>query len=54
MDGIEMSDLTIALDIRDGFILMRRDPKGVPVRFATAVDGNRFYRDWLDVVTSRR
>jgi inosine-uridine nucleoside N-ribohydrolase len=53
-DGIEMSDLSIALDNRDGFILMRRDPKGVPVRFAMAVDGTRFNRDWLDVVTSRR
>jgi len=53
-DGIQMSDLSIALDNHDGFILMRRDPKGVPVRFATAVDGTRFNRDWLDVVTSRR
>jgi purine nucleosidase len=53
-EGIEMSDLSIALDNRDGVILMRRDPKGVPVRFATAVDGARFNRDWLDVVTSRR
>jgi purine nucleosidase len=53
-DGIETCDLSIALDNRDGFILMRRDPKGAPVRLATAVDGTRFNRDWLDVVTSRR
>jgi purine nucleosidase len=53
-NGIETCDLSIALDNRDGFILMRRDPRGVPVRLATAVDGTRFNRDWLDVVTSRR
>jgi purine nucleosidase len=53
-DGIEICDLSIALDSRDGVILMCRDPKGVPVRFATAVDGTRFNRYWLDVVTARR
>ena len=53
-DGIETCDLSISLDNREGFILMRRDPNGVPVRFATAVDGTRFNRYWLDVVTSRR
>jgi inosine-uridine nucleoside N-ribohydrolase len=53
-NGIEISDLSIALNNCDGFILMRPDPNGVPVRFATAVDGPRFNRDWLDVVTSRK
>jgi purine nucleosidase len=53
-EGIEICDLSIALDNRDGVILMCRDPKGVPVRFATAVDGTRFNRYWLDVVTARR
>jgi len=53
-DGIKMCDLSIALDDRDGFILMRHDPNGVPVHFATAVDGARFNRYWLDVVTARR
>lgn len=53
-DGIEISDLSISLDNPEGFILMRRDPNGVPVRFATAVNGIRFNRYWLDVVTSRR
>ena len=52
-DGIEICDRPITLDNRDGFILMRPDPNGVPVRFAAAVDGPRFNRDWLDVVTSR-
>ena len=53
-DGIETCGLSISLDNRGGFVLMRRDPNGVPVRFATAVDGTRFNRYWLDVVTSRR
>jgi purine nucleosidase len=53
-DGIEVCDLSIALDNRDGVILMCRDPEGVPVRFATEVDGTRFNRYWLDVVTARR
>jgi len=52
-DGLEFCDLPIALDNRDGFILMRPDANGVPVRLATAVDGPRFNRDWLDAVTSR-
>lgn len=52
-DGIEMRDFSIKVELRDGRLVQRVDPDGIRMRAATAVDGERFNRLWLDIVTSR-
>jgi inosine-uridine nucleoside N-ribohydrolase len=53
-DGITFQQLNIKVELRDGRLVERVDPEGTRTRIATAVDGPRFNRLWLDVVTSRR
>jgi inosine-uridine nucleoside N-ribohydrolase len=51
-NGIEIGKLPIKLEMRDGCLYQRVDPSGTPMSVATAVDGERFNRLWLDVVTA--
>jgi hypothetical protein len=41
------------VELRDGRLVQRVDPDGTRMRAATAVDGERFNRLWLEIVTSR-
>ena len=51
-DGIEIRDFTIKCELRGATLLQRVDSSGTRMRVATSVDGDRFNRHWLDVITS--
>jgi inosine-uridine nucleoside N-ribohydrolase len=52
-EGVEVRDLTLKSEIRDGWLRQTVDEGGKPVRLVTAVDGDRFNEFWLDTVTKR-
>jgi hypothetical protein len=47
---VEISDLPLKSEIKDGWLRQRVDAGGKPTRMVTRVDGNRFSRFWLDTV----
>jgi purine nucleosidase len=49
--GVELRDLTVKSEIRDGWMRQSIDPGGRPVRLVSAVDGDAFSQFWLEVVT---
>ena len=52
-DGIEISELPLRIDIRDGWLLQVIDPvHGIPIRVVTRIDAARFNAFWLERVTS--
>lgn len=52
-DGIEIQEVPLHLEERDGFLYERIDPVGKPIRLVTKVDGPRFGQFWLDTITKR-
>jgi len=50
-DGVEIRELPLRLEVRDGWLHEVIDPAGRPARVVTGVDGAGFSEFWLDVVT---
>jgi inosine-uridine nucleoside N-ribohydrolase len=50
-DGVEFEEIRIAVEERDGWLVERPDPAGIPARVVTRIDGERFNQFWFDVVT---
>ena len=47
-EGIEMEEVPLLLEERDGWLYERIDPTGRPIRVVTKVDGPRFDEFWLN------
>ena len=52
-EGIEIEELPLFLEEKDGWLHERIDPAGKPVRVVTKVDGPRFNEFWLNKITNR-
>jgi purine nucleosidase len=50
-DGVEIQELPLLIEEKDGYISERVDPYGKQYRVVTRVDGPRFSRFWLERVT---
>jgi purine nucleosidase len=46
-DGIEMQEISLLLEEKDGWLYERIEPTGRPTRVVTKVDGTRFNEFWL-------
>lgn len=51
-EGIEIQELPLALEVKDGLLTERVDPAGRPVRVVTKVEGPRFSEFWRSVVAN--
>ena len=47
-DGVEIEELPLIVEEKDGWLHERIDPLGKPTRVVTKVDGPRFNEFWLD------
>lgn len=52
-DGVEIEELPLVIEEKDGWLHERIHPSGKPVRVVTKVDGPRFSEFWFNQVTSR-
>lgn len=52
--GLTFEALPLALEVQDGFLRAYFQPGGMPVRVATAVDGEAFNRHWLEIVSGQQ
>lgn len=52
-EAIEIKEVPILLEEKDGWLTERINPAGKPVRVVTKVDGPRFNQFWLDVMMNR-
>jgi len=52
-EGIEVEELPLLLEEKDGWLRERNDPSGKPVRVVTKVDGPRFNEFWINKVANR-
>ena len=52
-DGMEITEVPLLLDEKDGFLQERIDHAGRKIRVVTKVDGPRFNRFWLDTLMKR-
>jgi purine nucleosidase len=52
-DGVEIHDVSIRLEEKDGFLLEQVDQAGRKVRIVTKVNGPHFNRFWLDKIIKR-
>ena len=50
-DGVEIEEIPLVTEIRDGWLRQRVDPAGKPIRVVTRVDAVKFAELWLDLVT---
>jgi len=50
-EGVEIEELRVAVEEKDGVLVERPDPAGRPMRVVTRVDGPRFDKFWLEVVS---
>ena len=51
-EGVEIEDVTLRLEVRDGWLYETPDPNGVPVRLVTKIDAGAFNEYWVTVVSS--
>lgn len=51
--GIEIEELPLILEEKDGWLIERINPLGRPTRVVTKVDGPRFNEFWINVLTNR-
>jgi purine nucleosidase len=49
-DGIEMEELPLLLEEKDGWLYERMNPTGKPIRVITKVNGPRFNEFWLNKI----
>lgn len=52
-DGVEIQDIPLLLEEKDGYLHERIDPSGRPFRVVTRVDGPRFSEFWLNTLVER-
>jgi inosine-uridine nucleoside N-ribohydrolase len=52
-EGIEIEELPLLIEEKDGWLYERIDPSGKPVRVVTKVDGVRFNEFWLERIMQR-
>jgi len=52
-EGVEIEELPLLIEEKDGWLYERIDPAGKPVRVVTKVDGARFNEFWLQRITQR-
>jgi purine nucleosidase len=52
-EGVEISELSLASEVIDGWLCQRPDSDGWPARIVTRVDGEQFSTLWLKVVAGR-
>ena len=52
-DGVEIQELQLAIEEKDGWLHERIDSSGKPIHVVTKVDGPRFNEFWLDKITNR-
>ena len=51
-EGVEISEIPLKLEIKDGWLYQRIDDSGKPTRVVTRVNGDKFNEFWLNTVTS--
>jgi len=51
--GVEVGEVSLKSEIRDGWLAQAIDPAGKPARLVTAVDGEAFSQFWLDMVAGK-
>ena len=52
-EGVEIEELPLLLEEKDGWLHERIHPSGRPVRVVTKIDGPRFNEFWLDKIVGR-
>lgn len=52
-DDVEIGELPLLIEEKDGWLRERIDPSGKPVRVVTKVDGPRFNEFWINKITNR-
>ena len=52
-DGVEIQELSLIIEEKDGWLHERIDSSGKTIRVVTKVEGNRFNEFWLDKITNR-
>lgn len=52
-EGVEIKELPLIIEEKDGWLHERIDPAGKPIRVVTKIDGPRFNQFWFDKITSR-
>ncbi|MBE3039285.1 MAG: hypothetical protein IMZ62_10795, partial [Chloroflexi bacterium] len=52
-EGVEIEEVPLVVEEKDGWLSERIDPRGKPVRVVTKVDGARFNEFWLHRITQR-
>jgi purine nucleosidase len=50
-DGVEMEELPLIVEEKDGWLTERMHPSGKPIRVVTKVNGSRFNEFWLNKIT---
>lgn len=51
--GVEISEVPLTLEIKDGWLHEQVDPVGRPAQVVTRVDGDKFNEFWLNTVADR-
>jgi hypothetical protein len=52
-EGVEIEELPLALEEKDGWLYERIAPRGKPVRLVTKIDGPRFNEFWRNKTLNR-
>lgn len=52
-EGVELGEVPLILEEKDGWLHERIDPSGKPIRIVTKIDGPRFNEFWLNKLTNR-
>jgi inosine-uridine nucleoside N-ribohydrolase len=52
-EGIEIKDVPLRLEEKDGWLHEWIDPSGKSIRIVTKIDGTRFNQFWLDKIMNR-
>jgi len=51
-DGVEIDEVPLIVEEKDGWLFERIDPAGEPVRVVTKIDGTQFNKFWLNKITN--
>ena len=52
-EGIEIKELPLILEEKDGWLTEHIHASGVPIRIVTKVDGSRFNEFWINRIANR-
>src|SRR5262249_14944055 len=52
-EGVEVREVPLRTEIKDGWLVHTPDESGRPTKVVTRVDGARFSEHWLNVVTGQ-